>query len=501
MDHPIYVGIIGYGKIGSGTYKTLLDNQESIDRKVGRPVRVKRLVDVDWSRRRPVEIAIPDEMQATEASAVLDDPEIAIVVECIGGTDPALDLVLGALRAGKNVVTSNKELIARHGKELFDAAAQRGLDLMFEGSVGGGIPVLRPLKSCLAANRISRVMGIVNGTTNFILTRMAEEGAEFDDSLKEAQRLGYAEPDPTNDVEGFDAAFKLAILGSIAFESRVPLESVYREGITGIGARDMEYAGQLGYAIKLLAIGAEVDGALEMRVHPTLLARSHPLAAVTGPFNAIFVRGSSVGEVMFYGQGAGTMPTGSAVAGDIIDVARNVRSGSTGRVACTCFEDKPVKPMAEVTTRHYLRLQVADRPGVLAAIATVFGEEGVSLASVLQMDASGETAEIVWLTHPAEEGKIPSFDRLPPSLKLWRAGRTGLPYELIRRRLRARPPLPLRRPREPDALLHGGRPGERGFPLAQGRGPLPRCLRTRRIRAAQGQLVSTCPPGLPLRQP
>ena len=405
-EAPIYVGIIGYGKIGTGTLKTLLDNQENIDRKVGRQVRVKRLVDVDWTSPRPFAIDVAHEMKTTDADDVLEDPDISIVVETMGGTKPAREFVLKALQSGKNVVTSNKELIARHGKELFEAAAERNLDLMFEASVGGGIPILRPLKQCLAANRISRIMGIVNGTTNFILTQMAEDRAEFEDALKEAQRLGYAEPDPTNDVEGFDAAFKLAILGSIAFESRVQVEDIYREGIAKVGARDMEYARQLGYVVKLLAIGAEVDGALEMRVHPTMLPTGHPLAAVGGPFNAIFVRGSSVGEVMFYGQGAGTMPTGSAVVGDIIDVARNIRSGATGRIACTCFEGSPVKPMAEVTTRHYLRLQVADQPGVLAAIAKVFGEEGVSLASVLQMDASGETAEIVWLTHPAQEGRM-----------------------------------------------------------------------------------------------
>ncbi len=405
-EGPIYVGIIGYGKIGTGTFKTLLDNQENIDRKVGRPVRVKRLVDIDWTSARPFEIAVPPEMKATRAEEVLDDAEISIVVECIGGTNPSLEVVLKALRSGKNVVTSNKELIARHGKDLFEAAQERNLDLMFEGSVGGGIPILRPLKRCLAGNRISRIMGIVNGTTNFILTRMSEEGAEFEEALAEAKALGYAEPDPANDVEGFDAAFKLAILGSIAFETRVSVEDIHREGITKLPARDMEYARQFGYTIKLLAIGAEADGALEMRVHPTLLPTTHPLAAVMGPFNAIFVRGSSVGEVMFYGQGAGAMPTGSAVVGDIIDVARNIRSGSTGRVACTCFEEKRVKPMEQVTARHYLRTQVADRPGVLAAIAKVFGEEGVSLASVLQMDASGETAEIVWLTHPAQEGQM-----------------------------------------------------------------------------------------------
>jgi len=405
-DRPIYVGIIGFGKVGSGAYKTLVDNRDSIDRKVGRPVRVRRLVDIDWSRPRPVDTPIPDELKATEASAILDDPEVDIVVESIGGTDPALQYVLAALHSGKNVVTSNKELVARHGKELFDAAAQRGLDLMFEASVGGGIPIIRPLKGCLAGNHIDRVMGVVNGTTNFILTRMATEGAEFADALAEAQRLGYAEPDPTNDVEGFDAAFKLAILASIAFESRVRVEDIYREGITRIGARDMQYARQLGYVVKLLAIGAESDGGLELRVHPTLLRADHPLAAVSGPFNAIFVRGSSVGEVMFYGQGAGMMPTGSAVVGDIIDVARNIRFGSTGRVSCTCFEGKPVRPMDELETRHYLRTQVADRPGVLAAIAKVFGEEGVSLASVLQMTASGDVAEIVWMTHLAKERQM-----------------------------------------------------------------------------------------------
>jgi homoserine dehydrogenase len=402
-EQPIYIGIVGFGNVGSGTYKTLLDNQANIDRKVGRPIRVKKIADVDWSRPRPVGLSVPREMQTADAMALVNDPEISIVIESIGGVKPSLDLVLAALRAGKNVITSNKELVARHGKELFDAAAERNLDLMFEGSVGGGIPIIRPLKSCLAANRINRIMGIVNGTTNFILTRMTQEKTEFGDALAEAQRLGYAEPDPTNDVEGFDAAYKLAILTSIAFETRVRVESIYREGITGLAARDMEYARQFGYVVKLLAIGAQVDGGLELRVHPTLLPASHPLAAVSGPFNAIFVTGSSVGEVMFYGQGAGPLPTGSAMVGDVIDVARNIRFGATGRVSCTCFDEKPALPIEELQTRYYLRTDVADRPGVLAAIAQVFGEEGVSLGSVLQMGASGETAEIVWLTHTTRE--------------------------------------------------------------------------------------------------
>lgn len=413
MERPVYVGIIGFGNVGAGTYKTLLDNQANIDRKVGRPVRVRKIADVDWSRPRPFGLAVPAELQVIDARDLINDPEIAIVVESIGGIRPSLELVLGALRAGKSVVTSNKELVARHGKELFHAAAERNLDLAFEGSVGGGIPIIRPLKSCLAGNRINRIMGIVNGTTNFILTQMSQNRTEFADALAEAQRLGYAEPDPTNDVEGFDASFKLAILASIGFETRVQVESIYREGITGLAARDMEYARRFGYVIKLLAIGAQVNGGLELRVHPTLLPQHHPLAAVNGPFNAIFVRGSSVGDVMFYGQGAGPLPTGSAMVGDIIDVARNIRFGATGRVACTCFDEKPFLPIEELQTRYYLRLDAADRPGVLAAIAHVFGEEGVSLASVLQMGASGESAEIVWLTHTTRERRMQrSLDRI-----------------------------------------------------------------------------------------
>jgi homoserine dehydrogenase len=413
VERPVYVGIIGFGNVGAGTYKTLLDNQANIDRKVGRPVRVRKIADVDWSRPRPFGLAVPAELQVTDARDLINDPAIAIVVESIGGIRPSLELVLGALRAGKSVVTSNKELVARHGKELFHAAAERNLDLAFEGSVGGGIPIIRPLKSCLAGNRINRIMGIVNGTTNFILTQMSQNRTEFADALAEAQRLGYAEPDPTNDVEGLDASFKLAILASIGFETRVQVESIYREGITGLAARDMEYARRFGYVIKLLAIGAQVNGGLELRVHPTLLPQHHPLAAVNGPFNAIFVRGSSVGDVMFYGQGAGPLPTGSAMVGDIIDVARNIRFGATGRVACTCFDEKPFLPIEELQTRYYIRLDVADRPGVLAAIAHVFGEEGVSLASVLQMGASGESAEIVWLTHTTRERQMQrSLDRI-----------------------------------------------------------------------------------------
>ncbi len=344
-EQPIYVGIIGFGTVGSGTYKTLLDNQESIDRKVGRPVRVKKIVDVDWSTPRITDVSVPPDVQATDIKAILDDPEISIVVESIGGLKPSLDFLLRTMAAGKNVVTSNKELVARHGQDLFNACAVPRVDFMFEGAVGGGIPIIRPLKSCLAGNRITRIMGIVNGTTNFILSKMFNEGADYAEVLAEAQRLKYAEKDPTNDVEGFDSSFKLAILASIAFESRVRLEDISRQGITKLSAKDMQYARQLGCTIKLLAIGDLVGEAVALRVSPVLIPLTHPLAAVSGPFNAIFVHGSSVGEVMFYGQGAGSLPTGSAMVGDVIDVARNIVNGSTGRISCTCFSKRAVLPI------------------------------------------------------------------------------------------------------------------------------------------------------------
>jgi len=400
----IRIGILGFGNVGAGAYQVLEENAEAIALKVGSRLEVARVADIDWQRPRPVEV--PADKRATDAQAVIADPAIDIIVETIGGTDPALDFVLCALRAGKCVVTSNKELIAKHGREILEEADQRGLDVYFEGAVGGGIPIIQPLKQALAANRIQSVVGIVNGTTNYILTRMADGSHDFAHSLAEAQRLGYAEPDPTDDIEGHDAAYKLAILAAIAFNSRAPLEHIYREGISRIAPADMLYARELGYVVKLLAIGHDRGDSVELRVHPTFLPQTHPLAAVTDVFNAVFVEGSAVGRLMFYGRGAGSRPTGSAVAGDIIEVARNINSGAAGRIPCTCFEARPVKPMDEVVTKHYLRMEVADRPGVLAKIAAVFGEEGVSLASVVQKAATGEGAEIVWVTHESVERAV-----------------------------------------------------------------------------------------------
>ena len=406
MEKPIYVGVLGCGIVGSGTIHTLQANCDSIARKVGVPVEIKLVADLEWERPRPAEIFLTEAQKTTDALALLNDPEIQIVVETIGGLKPAGDFVLQAIRNGKSVVTSNKELIAKRGQEILAEAEKYRVDVCFEGAVAGGIPIIRPLKESLTGNKILRLMGIVNGTTNYILTQMSQNGSDFAGALAEAQAKGYAEANPTADVEGFDATYKLAILGSIAFESRVHVEQVYREGITQVSAADIEYAKQFGYVIKLLAIGEATPTGLELRVHPVFLAAGHPLAKVDDVFNAVWVQGSSVGDVMFYGRGAGSLPTGSAVVGDIVEVARNIRFKATGRIPCTCFSDKRVKEIAEVETKYYVRTEVVDQPGVLGGIATVFGDAGVSLASVLQTKASGEAAEVVWITHRVQEAKL-----------------------------------------------------------------------------------------------
>jgi len=403
-QEEVKIGFLGCGVVGGGTIQILQDNRESIERKAGCRLEVKKVADVDWSRPRTV--SVPPEKRTEDSWEVVRDPEISVVVEVIGGVKPAVDYVLEAINLGKNVVTSNKEMMAKEGARIMDAAAAKGVDICFEGAVGGGIPIIRPLKEGLAGNRIKQLIGIVNGTTNYILSQMQQEGREFAEVLQEAKEKGYAEADPTNDIEGFDAAYKLAILASIAFGSRINVESVYHEGISRVSAADMAYATELGYVIKLLAIGADTDQGLELRVHPTLVPREHPIASVNDVFNAVWVRGDAVGDVMFYGRGAGALPTGSAVVGDIIDVARNIRSGATGRVSCTCGPSVAPKSLDEIATEYYMRMQVADKPGVLAKIASVFGDEGVSIASVVQKKTAGERAEIVWITHQVKERNV-----------------------------------------------------------------------------------------------
>ncbi|HTE18201.1 MAG TPA: homoserine dehydrogenase [Armatimonadota bacterium] len=416
----IAIGILGCGVVGSGAIRTLQENAAAIERQLGARLFVKKIAVRDVHKQRPVDV--PHSVYTDDASEVLDDPEIQIIAELVGGVDPASDYLARALKNGKHVVSANKELIAKNGHQLLTAAAERNLDFFFEGAVAGGIPIIRALKVSLAANGIHEVMGIVNGTTNYILTQMAQNGLDFAVALKEAQDKGYAEADPTDDVEGFDAAYKLAILASIAFQSRVPLERVYHEGISSVTDRDIAYARDLGYVIKLVAIGKAHPEGLELRVHPAMLPLAHPLASVNDVFNAVYVEGNAVGQVMFYGRGAGSMPTGSSVAADIMEVARGIVRGGSGRVACTCFGERPVLPIEGIESNYYVRTETHDRPGVLAAIATVFGNHQVSLESILQKQANEETAEIVWITHRTREANLRAalkeIDALPVVRKI-----------------------------------------------------------------------------------
>ena len=402
----ITVGIIGLGVVGSGTVRVLTENAADIARKVGVPVVIKRVAVRDLSK--PRDVAIDPALLTDRPEDVTDDPEIDIVCELIGGVEPAHGYVLRAIRAGKNIVTANKEMMAKAGHDLLHEAESRSLDFNFEGSVGGGIPIIQPLKQALAANHFTEVMGIVNGTTNYILSKMTAEDADFGDVLTEAQAHGYAEPDPTNDIEGFDAQYKTAILSSIAFTSRVLPENIYVEGITKISQRDIAVARDLGYVIKIVGIGQDLGDALQVRVHPVLLPKNHPLASVNDVYNAIYLKGNAVGDVMFYGRGAGSLPTGSAVVGDVMEICRNIVRGATGRIGCTCYDEKPALPIARLRTKYYIRLIAHDRPKVLASLASVFGDFNVSIESVVQRALPDGDAEIVWITHKTLEANLRS---------------------------------------------------------------------------------------------
>ena len=401
------IGLLGCGTVGSGVYKILQKNAESIANKAGARLSLSKVLVKDLEEELAVDVE--EELLTDDFEEVINDEEIEIIVEVIGGVQPAKEFVLRALRSGRSVITANKELIAKHGNEILKTAEEEEVDIYFEPSVGGGIPVLRPLKEDLAGNTVTKIMGIVNGTTNYILTKMTQEGAEFENVLTKAQELGYAEADPTSDIEGYDAAYKLAILASIGFESRVDIDKVHVEGITEVTQRDIEYAQELGYKIKLLAIGKQEDEEVEVRVHPTMILEDLPLAAVNDVFNAIFVEGDAVGEVMFYGPGAGQMPTGSAVAGEIIQAAKNINFSSQGRTSCTCFEEKRIKEQSECETSFYFRLQVVDKPGVLGKITGLLGEYDVSIESVIQKGRdSGQEVSLVLVTHKVKEGALQS---------------------------------------------------------------------------------------------
>lgn len=402
MQNYIKVGLLGAGTVGGGVISVMEQNADVIEKKIGKKIIIAKVFGRDIKKMQ--EQYGSNYFYTTNIDDILEDPEIDIVVELLGREHPAKEYIAKAFEQGKNVVTANKDVLAKYGKELFPLAALKNCDFMFEGSVCGGIPIIQPLKTSLAANKITSIMGIVNGTTNYMLTKMSNEHLDYADVLQEAQNKGYAESDPTADVGGFDAARKLAILASIAFNTRISLDDVQVEGIESISLRDINYAAELGYAIKLLAIAKnDPEFGISVRVHPTMLPLSHPLAGVNDVYNAVFVTGDAIGEAMFMGLGAGRMPTASAVCGDIIDVARNLQHGETGRINCTCFEDKKLCSLENMCSPCYIRMHVMDKPGALAAIAAAFGAQNVSLRNVVQKNKIGNEAEIVVITHNVSE--------------------------------------------------------------------------------------------------
>jgi homoserine dehydrogenase len=405
VGQSIGLGLLGMGVIGAGVAHVLSQKAPDITHYVGKPLHVHRVLVRDSTRKRAFSVA-PD-IITTDAARILDDPEIDIVIELLGGEEPARTYIESALRHRKSVITANKEVMAKYGPELIAVAQQHDCRLRYEASVGGGIPLIAPFNRTLLANRISQVRAIINGTTNYILTRMAEEGAPFADALGQAQALGYAEPDPRNDVEGIDSAYKLAILASLAFRARVRPEHVYIEGIQRLHPNDFRYARELGYAIKLLAIGKETPAGIETRVHPALVPDALLLAQVGGVFNAVQVDGDLMGPLVLYGRGAGAGPTSGVVVSDVIEVARRIGIPGAPELS-EAYTDKRIIPMGEVRTRFYLRMEVNDQPGVLAQIARVLGDNRISIASVVQKEADeqSQTAEIVIMTHQAVESDM-----------------------------------------------------------------------------------------------
>jgi homoserine dehydrogenase len=397
----IRVGFLGFGTVGTGAYRMLQDNREAISRKVGCGIELAKIGIRDADKPR----LLPADQFTTDLESVVDDPSIDVILELIGGIEPAGRLVERALKNGKHVVTANKELIAKDGARLLKMAHERGLDLHYEAAVGGGIPLVQPLKHQLAGNDVLKMMGILNGTTNYILTKMGEEEADLDTVLKEAQAKGYAEADPSADVDGFDAAYKIAILASIAFGKQVADDEVYREGIRNVSLTDMNYANVLGFKIKLLGIVEPVSqDKIRVRVHPTLIPKEHPLASVSDVYNAVWIHGDFVGDVMFSGRGAGSDPTASAVVGDLIDVGRTIAKGAEGSVIV--YEPgMETEPIDTLRTCFYVRLVVSDKPRVLGQIATVFGEYDVNLSAMEMrgIDSANDVGEIVFLTHPCIE--------------------------------------------------------------------------------------------------
>lgn len=399
----VKVGIIGFGTVGTGTAKIILSSADMIAARTGINLSLKRIADLDVARDRGLHLA--EGVLVNDAGAVINDPDIDVVIELIGGTHPAKEFILRALENKKHVVTANKALLATEGNALFDAAQRNRVYLGYEASVAGGIPIIKVLREGLVANRIHSVYGIINGTSNYILTKMTAENVDFASALEEAQRLGYAEADPTFDVEGIDSAHKLTILTSLAYGIPLSYEKVYTEGITRIGPLDIEFARELGYKIKLLAIAKASDGQVEMRVHPTMVPEDYLISKVDGVYNAVYVIGDAVGETLYYGRGAGDMPTGSAVVSDIIDIA--VRQGCEYRLQTSSYSGFTVKDIDTIESMYYFRFTAIDRPGVLSRISGILGENNISIASVIQKGRkAGEAVPLVVLTHRSREHDV-----------------------------------------------------------------------------------------------
>ncbi len=402
--NKVKIALLGVGNVGSGVWKILNTNQEEIRKRSGFDIEVSKILVRDANKKRAVDI--PEGILTTSIDEIVNDSSIKIVVELMGGNEPAMEYMLTAMRHKKHVVTANKLLLATKGGELMQVAEEEGIMLYYEASVGGGIPVIQGINESLTANRIESIIGILNGTTNYILTKMSLEGMSFEDALLEAQEKGYAEADPTSDVEGFDAVYKLAILSSLAFGTKIDVDSIYREGITNLKSEDIEFAKEFGYTIKLIGVAKEVDDTLQMRVHPAMISNKHTLANVNDSYNAIFIRGNAIGDLMMVGRGAGDLPTGSAVVGDIISILRSNVDLSATMERRAINWTKKVSSMDETVCEYYIRLWVNDRPGCLGEITTVFGNNDVSIASVRQKGERGSYVPLVFITHATSEGSL-----------------------------------------------------------------------------------------------
>ncbi|PRR77382.1 Homoserine dehydrogenase [Clostridium liquoris] len=399
----VKIALLGFGNVGKGVWKILNMNSEELIKRSGYHIKIGKILIRDINKARDLDV--PKELFTTNFEDIIEDDSIDIIVELMGGIEPAVDYMLQGMKRKKHIVTANKMAIATKGNTLIKTSREEGVMFYFEGSVAGGIPIIHGLNDNLVANKIEEVIGIINGTTNYILTKMTQEKISFEQALAEAQKKGYAEADPTSDVEAFDAVYKLCILASLAFDTIVSVNSIYREGINNVKPIDIEYAREFGYVIKLLGIIKETNGELELRVHPTMVPAEHPLANVNDSFNAIFLKGNAVGDLMFYGRGAGELPTGSAVVGDIVSILRNKEKSSY--YPCLKNEGyKKIKDIEEVKCEYYIRITVKDKPGVLGEISSIFGKNNVSILSVIQKGKREELVSLVFITHSTLEGNI-----------------------------------------------------------------------------------------------